>query len=204
MLLFCSMSPTVVTAFTDVCHLQGTRSIPHPLPPGAADAFVSRMMAGTGPGRPGRRGVAERLFRGYGPLIGFAAIFTAMALFVRVESTLVAAPSIWPVSSPQISSALTTPPSWPAISRGPRSPAWKSFTADRLSTVSPPPRRIAGRSPGIGVVAAAASFLGQHYGAPVLLFALRLLGKEDVALYDGSWSEWGADPATPKEVGPAA
>ncbi|MFN8051184.1 MAG: hypothetical protein U0Q22_07115 [Acidimicrobiales bacterium] len=29
-----------------------------------------------------RRGVPERLFRGYGPLIGFAAIFTAMAVFV--------------------------------------------------------------------------------------------------------------------------
>jgi thiosulfate/3-mercaptopyruvate sulfurtransferase len=39
--------------------------------------------------------------------------------------------------------------------------------------------------------------------AAVLLFALHLLGKEDVALYDGSWSEWGADPATPKETGAA-
>ena len=37
--------------------------------------------------------------------------------------------------------------------------------------------------------------------AAVLLFALHLLGKEDVALYDGSWSEWGADPATPKATG---
>jgi thiosulfate/3-mercaptopyruvate sulfurtransferase len=37
--------------------------------------------------------------------------------------------------------------------------------------------------------------------AAVLLFALHLLGKDDVALYDGSWSEWGADPATPKELG---
>lgn len=34
--------------------------------------------------------------------------------------------------------------------------------------------------------------------ASVLLFALSLLGKEDTALYDGSWSEWGADPDTPK------
>ena len=40
--------------------------------------------------------------------------------------------------------------------------------------------------------------------AAVLLFALHLLGKDDVALYDGSWSEWGADPATPKETGVGA
>ncbi len=40
--------------------------------------------------------------------------------------------------------------------------------------------------------------------AAVLLFALHLLGKDDVALYDGSWSEWGADPATPKELGMGA
>ena len=40
--------------------------------------------------------------------------------------------------------------------------------------------------------------------AAVLLFALHLLGKDDVALYDGSWSEWGADPATPKDLGAAA
>ena len=39
--------------------------------------------------------------------------------------------------------------------------------------------------------------------AAILLFALHLLGKDDVALYDGSWSEWGADPATPRETGAA-
>ncbi len=37
--------------------------------------------------------------------------------------------------------------------------------------------------------------------AAVVLFALHLIGKDDVALYDGSWSEWGADPAMPKETG---
>ncbi len=36
-----------------------------------------------------------------------------------------------------------------------------------------------------------------------LLFAAALLGRHDVTVYDGSWSEWGADPATPKAVGPA-
>jgi thiosulfate/3-mercaptopyruvate sulfurtransferase len=39
--------------------------------------------------------------------------------------------------------------------------------------------------------------------ASVLLFALQLIGKHDAALYDGSWSEWGADPETPKETGAA-
>jgi thiosulfate/3-mercaptopyruvate sulfurtransferase len=44
---------------------------------------------------------------------------------------------------------------------------------------------------------------GSGVTASVLIFALHLLGKTDVALYDGSWSEWGADPATPKETGEA-
>ncbi len=45
---------------------------------------------------------------------------------------------------------------------------------------------------------------GSGVTAAVLLFAMHLLGKDDVALYDGSWSEWGADPTTPKATGPAA
>ena len=44
---------------------------------------------------------------------------------------------------------------------------------------------------------------GSGVTAAVLLFGAHLLGKDDVKLYDGSWSEWGADPALPKETGRA-
>ena len=44
---------------------------------------------------------------------------------------------------------------------------------------------------------------GSGITASVLLFALSLLGKDDAALYDGSWSEWGADADTPKETSAA-
>lgn len=39
---------------------------------------------------------------------------------------------------------------------------------------------------------------GSGVTACVLLFALHLIGAPDTALYDGSWSEWGSDPDTPK------
>jgi len=44
---------------------------------------------------------------------------------------------------------------------------------------------------------------GSGVTAAVVLFGAHLLGKDDVALYDGSWSEWGADPETPKATGAA-
>lgn len=42
---------------------------------------------------------------------------------------------------------------------------------------------------------------GSGVTASVLLFALELVGGPRSALYDGSWSEWGADPDTPKATG---
>ncbi len=55
----------------------------------------------------------------------------------------------------------------------------------------------AGIDPEMPVVATC----GSGVTASVLLFALRLAGAPHTALYDGSWSEWGADPDTPKETG---
>jgi thiosulfate/3-mercaptopyruvate sulfurtransferase len=44
---------------------------------------------------------------------------------------------------------------------------------------------------------------GSGVTANSLIFAARRLGNRDTRLYDGSWSEYGADPSTPKAKGPA-
>lgn len=56
-------------------------------------------------------------------------------------------------------------------------------------------------SAGIDLAKPMVATCGSGVTAAVLLFGAHLLGKDDVKLYDGSWSEWGADPALPKASG---
>jgi thiosulfate/3-mercaptopyruvate sulfurtransferase len=44
---------------------------------------------------------------------------------------------------------------------------------------------------------------GSGVTATSLIFAAHLLGSDAGRLYDGSWTDWGSDPATPKALGPA-
>jgi len=44
---------------------------------------------------------------------------------------------------------------------------------------------------------------GSGVTAGVVALALAVLGRTDAAVYDGSWTEWGADPSLPIETGPA-
>jgi thiosulfate/3-mercaptopyruvate sulfurtransferase len=45
------------------------------------------------------------------------------------------------------------------------------------------------------------TYCGNGFAATVDAFALALLGRADVAVYDGSLAEWAADPARPLETG---
>jgi thiosulfate/3-mercaptopyruvate sulfurtransferase len=63
--------------------------------------------------------------------------------------------------------------------------------------------RAAFEAAGVDLAKPMVTTCGSGVTAAVLLFGAALLGKQDVQLYDGSWSEWGADPDTPKETGRA-
>jgi thiosulfate/3-mercaptopyruvate sulfurtransferase len=81
-------------------------------------------------------------------------------------------------------------------------PFGEVFNADGTFK-SPEDLRAAFAAAGVDLARPVVTTCGSGLTASVLLFALHLIGKHDTALYDGSWQEWEADPAAPKEQGPA-
>jgi thiosulfate/3-mercaptopyruvate sulfurtransferase len=68
--------------------------------------------------------------------------------------------------------------------------------ADRLRTVF--------EAAGADLAAPIVTTCGSGISAAVLALALARLGRLDVAVYDGSWTEWGGRADTPVVAGPAA
>ena len=54
---------------------------------------------------------------------------------------------------------------------------------------------------GIALDAPIVATCGSGVSACHLALSLCLVGKRDVAVYDGSWAEWGADPQSPRRLG---
>ncbi|WP_225204818.1 3-mercaptopyruvate sulfurtransferase [Novosphingobium huizhouense] len=86
---------------------------------------------------------------------------------------------------------------------GARNVPYASLFAPDGTWKKPDALRAAFEAAGVALDRPVISSCGSGMTANVLIFALHLLGKGDVSLYDGSWSEWGADPALPVETGPA-
>jgi len=79
-------------------------------------------------------------------------------------------------------------------------PSQSLINADGTLKSSPELAKIfadAGIDPKLPVVTSC----GSGVTASILSLALAVLGQTNAAVYDGSWAEWGADPATPKATG---
>ncbi|HTX50075.1 MAG TPA: 3-mercaptopyruvate sulfurtransferase [Caulobacteraceae bacterium] len=79
---------------------------------------------------------------------------------------------------------------------------WSSVLAADGTLAPPDILRAAFTAGGVGLAGPIVTTCGSGISAAILALGLARLGREDVAVYDGSWSEWGSLPDTPVATGP--
>ena len=79
---------------------------------------------------------------------------------------------------------------------------WAGITQADGTLASPEALYKAFEAGGVDLAAPIITTCGSGITASLLALGLARLGREDVAVYDGSWSEWGALSDTPVATGP--
>jgi thiosulfate/3-mercaptopyruvate sulfurtransferase len=85
---------------------------------------------------------------------------------------------------------------------GARNVPWSTITASDGALADPQGLRTAFDAAGVDLAGPIVTTCGSGLTASLLALGLARIGREDVAVYDGSWSEWGARSDTPVAIGP--
>jgi thiosulfate/3-mercaptopyruvate sulfurtransferase len=86
---------------------------------------------------------------------------------------------------------------------GARSAPWSNLVTEDGALAKTETLRAAFAAAGVDLAAPITTTCGSGVSASLLALALARLGRRDVAVYDGSWSEWGARSDTPIVIGGA-
>ena len=85
---------------------------------------------------------------------------------------------------------------------GARNVPWSHVVAADGTLAAPAQLMAAFEAAGVDPAEAIITTCGSGISASILALALARLGREDVAVYDGSWTEWGSRTDTPVATGP--